>query len=370
MSADNTESAMDIDKTATKIDEESIKNMSFCPDEDQVKELITMANNAEGYRQELQKVKDWRTDKTGKHGQKKISKLYHLPDKLGLCPDSLNPNDTVLAKSGRGCLGDGNLRVINDLKMPFGADSCGPNGVLTNITNNRINLFYKDIGSTKDLLNDYILFRDENLYEIFKMFVEKIKDMAKTMQLHPKKDEKLVEWLREDYNNVKEMFEQVLKKCEADNKSKESLEACGIGCVSFCQTWLRKTDNPIVGDAQFSVMSPHFQTRFHVINDDALKTCGVEQKHINSYIVIIKHFDKIMSKGYGRDGGGPAFVHLDDLKAQFDEDTSSQTGQGKRKTKKNKKKTKKNKRKTKKNKSKRNGGKSKRNRKKTKKKRR
>ena len=392
MSADDTKTAMDIDKTATKIDEESIESMSFCPSTSQVGKLIDMANKAEEVRMGLNGIDGWRTDTTGIHNQKKISKLYGSPN---LCPDSLNPNDTILAKFGRGKekggmgpggLGDGNLRVINDLKMPFGADSCGPNGVLTNITNNRMNLFYNNKVSTEGLLNEYILFRDNNLYEIFEMFVKKITDMAtstkdieKNMIFHETETEKDLGDLVSHYKNVKEMFQQVLKKCETDNKkSKEGLEGCGIGCVSFCQTWCLKErgegdDKTKKGEAQFSVMSPHFQTRFHVINDTLLLGVGdVKQEHIDSYIKIIEHFDKIMSKNYGEGGGGPAFVHLDDLKAQFDKDTSNQTqtGQGKRKTKKNKRKTKKNKRKTKKNKSKRNGGKSKRNRKKTKKKRR
>ena len=31
-----------------------------------------------------------------------LSKLYHLPGKIGLCPDDLDPNHTVLAGKGAG----------------------------------------------------------------------------------------------------------------------------------------------------------------------------------------------------------------------------------------------------------------------------
>ena len=313
-----------VTNTATMIDNTSINNISFCPTPDKVNSLIEQSNYAEQVRQFLvsRTDDDWRkSDEFASDGfvfsPKVLSKLYHLPGKFGLCPDSLHPDDTILAKLGRGAtdrgigpggLGDGDFKVINDRNMPLGSTSCGPNGVLAN-TQGRINLFHEDIKNTTEFLYQYISFRDENLNAIFKMFVDKISLSAKTMRLDPNKEETLREDLQEHYSNVCDMFVLI-----ADN-DKINLSDRGIGCVSFCQTWLRNGSE--VGNAQFSVMSPHFQTRFHVTDDDALKSCGVTQTQINSYVTIIKHFDSIMSQDYGLGGGGQAFINLDNLLKQL-----------------------------------------------------
>lgn len=296
----------------------SIAKISFVPSNDEVVELIAQAKKAEKTRNALALGTD--IDKTPWRSVKLLSKLYFLPDKYGLCPDSLNPDDTILAKLGRGDiglgdgLGDGPLRVINDRNMPLGSTSCGPNGVLVECNKeeyglNRMNLFYDSVEKTTALLNDYIQFRDDNLKDIFKMFVEYInKCIESGFKLDPTKpnSELLAVELQNDYTNVRDMFNLVLTQ----SKSK-SLSDCGIGVVSFCQTWLRNGSD--VGDAQFSVMSPHFQTRFFVNSIDALKSFKVTDVQIASYENIIAHFDDIMSKEYGLDGGGPAFINLDGL---------------------------------------------------------
>ena len=300
--------------SATETDRKSINSMSFCPNPEEIDGLIAQSNSAELTRISL-KENDWRSlFKTLPTATPKLlSKLFFLPGKFGLCPDSLNPDDTILAKLGRGenyggigpgGLGDSDLRIINDRNMPLGSTSCGPNGVLAK-TEGRMNLFHKDTETTQKLLNEYISFRNKNLNAIFEMFVNKIKSSAETMKLDPSKEETLIEDLQEHYRNVRDMFLLVA------GSDKINLSDCGIGCVSFCQTWLRNGSE--VGNAQFSVMSPHFQTRFHVTDDDALKRCGVTQKQIDSYCTIIHHFDEIMSKDYGALGGGQAFINLDKL---------------------------------------------------------
>ena len=88
-----------------------------------------------------------------------LSKLYKLPGKFGLCPDSLNPDDTILVKLGQGAMAKnlgpvdtaGVLTFINDRNMPLGSSSNGPNAVLANCTDGtygtqehpRMNLFYE-----------------------------------------------------------------------------------------------------------------------------------------------------------------------------------------------------------------------------------
>ncbi|MBN21305.1 MAG: hypothetical protein CL678_08470 [Bdellovibrionaceae bacterium] len=323
--------------TATEIDKVSIESMSFCPTAEQIARLIAQSIIAEEYRDFLQKGNWWRKKEqpNPKAYAKLLSKLVQLPGEFGLCPDSLNPNDTILAKLGRGeksggigpgGLGDRCLKIINDRNMPLGSTSCGPNGVVTQ-SEGRMNLFHQNQETTRSLLEDYISFRDKNLNAIFEMFVKKIESSAETMKLDPEKEATLEGKLQPDYRNVKDMFNLVLQ-----NRGNKNLSDCGIGCVSFCQTWLR--NNFDVGDAQFSVMSPHFQTRFYVSDDANLKSCGVTPDQIASYVTIINNFNKIMSQDYGIGGGGQAFVNLDDLKNYF----SRLRGGGKnKKTKKGKK---------------------------------
>ena len=319
--------------SATKTDIKSIKSMSFCPNPEEIKSLIEQSKRAERIRQSLlknncmfaregkllSKLFNFMFSRQGKL----LSKLFNLPGKCGLCPDSLDPNDTILAKKGKESMFIKNdiFSIIDDKNMPLGSTSCGPNGVLFE-TEEIINLFHKDTDTTKKLLNKYISFRNENIIAVFEMFVNKIKNSAITMLLDPTKKDKLSKDLQGHYSNVMKMFETVLghlsvSSYATNNYSSSSLSNCGIGCVSFCQTWLRNTLNAKVGDAQFSVMSPHFQTRFYVSNDEALKRCGVTQKQIDSYVTIINNFDAIMSKDYGIHGGGQAFVNLDELHSHF-----------------------------------------------------
>ena len=68
-----------------------------------------------------------------------------------------------------------------------------------------------------------------------------------------------------------------------------------------------------MGEAQFSVMSPHFQTRFFVASAAKLTGAGVTPEEKESYIVILKHFTEVMiQQGYGG-SEGQAFVNLDGL---------------------------------------------------------
>jgi len=292
----------------------SISKISFVPTDEEVLALIAQANNAENVRKGLATGS---TDNTPWRSVKLLSKLYNLPGKFGLCPDSLNPDKTILAELGRGDKGPGglgtsSLRVINDRNMPLGSTSCGPNGVLVECQGeygpNRMNLFYGDLEKTTRLLNDYIKFRNDNLDAIFEMYVKKINASAETMKLDPSKEAQLDEKLQDDYRNVAAMFSRILD-------TNLSLAQCGISVNSFCQTWLRNGSK--VGDAQFSVMSPHFQTRFFISDIDALKSCGVNDAQIASYKNIIAHFDEIISKDYGVGGGGPAFINLDGLQERL-----------------------------------------------------
>ena len=332
---------------ASNVDRKSINSMSFCPSPNEVETLIEMSKKAEKARQNIKNsdIGINRTPGDNSQEQKLLSKLYFLPGSYNLCPDSLEPDDTILAKLGRGSTSGGigpgglqgpdGLRVINDRNMPLGSTSCGPNGVLAT-TNGRMNLFYSDMDSTKKLLDQYISFRDAKLREIFGMYATKIQIMAgedNAMKLNPEKPETLSDDLHDDYRNVAAMFGKINEALSGGM----SLSQCGISCNSFCQTWcLKQRGNVLVGEAQFSVMSPHFQTRFYVGDDtNVKKILGANSDELlKSYIKIIEHFDSIMAPAYGNGGGGAAFVNLDKLHGQFNSGGSSKKVKrgGKRKT--------------------------------------
>ena len=75
--------------TASFTDSESIKNMSFVPNNHQRNVLYKTSIAAEN-------------EKKAGNRCTLLSKLHHLPGGIGLCPDSLDPNETVLAGMGAG----------------------------------------------------------------------------------------------------------------------------------------------------------------------------------------------------------------------------------------------------------------------------
>lgn len=244
-----------------------------------------------------------------------------------MCPETLNPNDTVLAgmgsnrrvegaswePEGGGTIGDKSLlTVINDKYMPYGGGSNGPNGVLTDCQvkygTNRVNLFYHSENETKQLLMDYLDLRNKHLKSIFNLLVEHLQtpEFINEYRLDPKKDitpeNTLSNELQNDYKNMCSMFHKL-------NSTKKDLIHCGMGCISYCQTWLRKGGK--VGEAQFSVMSPHFQNRFYVMDDAKVIASGVSQQELTSYVRMIEKFNSLMEDSYGIEGGGQAFINLD-----------------------------------------------------------
>ena len=292
-------------KTTAMRELDSITSMSFVPTEDEIKELIKQSKAAEKLR-------------LGKVRSKLLSKLVDLPPKLDLCPKSLDPNDTLLAKMGRtkGTIGDKDtLTFIADRNMPLGGSSAGPNGVLTDCQNtfgkNRMNLFYESKEKTKALLDGVLKARNANANALFGMYCDSLNNFRTSFKKDPTKNETIPQELHADYTNVCDMF----TKLQGALKESNDLATVGLGVNSFCQTWLRKGSK--VGDAQFSVMSPLFQTR-HFIADDAKVSAILGEKakaQLASYKNMLDYFDKDMSKPYGVQGGGQAFVNLDKLAA-------------------------------------------------------
>ena len=289
--------------TMTDVDQWSINSISFLPTKKEVDELI---------KQSLLANKDI----LNKTRSSLLSKAYALPGKFGLLPDSVDPQDTVLCKLGRKfgkVKGHKSLTIMDDRNMPFGGKSNGPNGLLVNCNTveygfNRVNLFHINAYTTRILLSDYLSYRNRNIYEIFDMFCDKLNDHKNDFKIDKSKDEQLPEEQHKNYELTCEMFNIVRSVV---NSKKISLTECGIGIVSYCQTWLKNGEE--VGQAQFSVMSPHFQTRFYVKSDkDLFDKCGVTEEMRRGYINMITYFTESMSE-YGTIKGGQCFINCDKL---------------------------------------------------------
>ena len=279
------------------LDKFSIGSMSFVPDDCEMNCLFKASEQAKVAIQ--MKVK---------------SNLLSKVDKL--IPDSFNPNDTILIKKGvieaiqKGDelveLQQGQLYVINDMQVPFEKTSNGPNGILAECQGNvygknRINLFDKNIANTKKLLTNYIKLRNKKINFIYNLFVQKLNTYAGTDN---------------DMKNVIAMHNLVLEQL----KRGSSLKKCGISVVSFCQTWMKEgniVNSSLLGPAQFSIMSPHFQTRFFVQSENNLIKCGITKEMYVSYLKVIKNFTNNMQENYGIGGTGRSFINLDMLNSKL-----------------------------------------------------
>ena len=219
-------------------------------------------------------------------------------DELVFVPRTMLPRDTVLAVKGRTTTSDETAKVlgvsfafIDDIKAPYTNASMGPNAVMHTFDHDneyRINLFYKDDTTTISLLDKFLKFRKNNEWEVLKMIANKMSE--------------------DDYNNriVKAMFQDII----ITKKANQTLEDFGLKLVSYCQTWM-KNDESGNGKAQFSIMSPHFQTRICVVSPDKLKEKGYTDDHLISYGRILSALKQIMSDAAVYEG---AFVNLDELK--------------------------------------------------------
>jgi len=226
-----------------------------------------------------------------------------------MIPDSYDPNDTILIKKLLPMatkeqsvveLQPGYLYVINDTQIPFEKTSTGPIGVLSDCQStmygkNRINLFDKNIHQTKKLLSNYIKTRNEKINHIYDLFVKKLNTYTGNNQ---------------DMENVIAMFNLISEKLKIDN----NLKKYGISVISFCQTWIKEgntTNSLLMGPAQFNIMSPCFQTRFYVHNENNLIKCGISKDMYISYLKVIKNFTNNMQENYGIGGTGCSFINLD-----------------------------------------------------------
>ena len=167
-----------------------------------------------------------------------------------------------------------------------------------------MNLFYKNIYETKRLLDDYLKMRDTNINEIFKFYVKMLKKhQSNNYSLNLSKDDgpKLDECEIPHYDRYIEVMDII--------KDRGGPISCGFRVNSYCQTWAKYG---LSGNAEFSVMSPHFQTRFYLDDIELFnRTCGdiITNAHVESYIHMILRFNEIMNQE-NYDG---KFINLDNL---------------------------------------------------------
>lgn len=182
----------------------------------------------------------------------------------------------------------------------------------------RVAALATDAGTQKILtalercVRDYIAFRNESLDAVFKLYVDGFCECVDGgYQVQKGKPIYLQEHLRDAYAQV----------CELMRTIQEHFDFKQIfGVNSYCQTWLR--NGQPVGAPQFSVMSPHFQTRFYVKDPRSLAEVvgqhGITQQHLQSYRTILELFTCQMQPDCGIPEG-QAFVNMDVLCSELDQ---------------------------------------------------
>jgi hypothetical protein len=293
---------------AIDADRKNIENVSFTPTRNQVDDLIAQSKLAEKSRFAMA---NGNTEEASMSLLTKISTCF---------PKSGDPNDTILCKLGSGKIAENapyvgdrkSIVVIGNPTMTLGSTSNGPNCVLTDCQDkygkNVMNLFHIDVDSTKKLLTDVINMTENRKNDIFALFVNILVNHQKADYVIKNTDpngEKLDKDYREHYDNVVEMM-KLIKENGGPSKY-------GFEILRYCQTWLRGGRNATVGEANFSIPSPHFQIRFYAKDANKLVNIpGININHFESYCILIKRFNDIMSPEYGGTYG-PAFININGL---------------------------------------------------------
>lgn len=157
---------------------------------------------------------------------------------------------------------------------------------------NRLNLFSpvknKDcLKSVGKLAKSVIEFRNKNYKSLFNIYVN---GMKKNENIGGKKNPKIEEPIWTHFITVRNVFNEINIKIQATKTFKEFQEL-GLGINSFCQSWDKDT-----GNANFSIMSPHFQTRFYISNTDKfLLSFPKKEAFLEAYNNILVHFLELLN---------------------------------------------------------------------------
>ena len=192
--------------------------------------------------------------------------------------------------------------------------SMGLNGILAKFDERygkkRFNLFQGSRQDVHKLLNDFLRFRDENEISV-------LSETYKHMNKMNKENFNGVVYSDEEYHEATQMLQITHGLLAQESNQSKKLRDVGLGLVSFCQTWDKKNFKTGGHEANFSVPSPHFQTR--VVVRDGLKLYKflhkneVEYESIRSWFKSYARISKKMTEAF-LFGYEKKFVHLDGLR--------------------------------------------------------
>lgn len=263
---------------------EIIKFLSFNPSRDEINKLCKQSNYAVNILNEGILVG---SDKKSLVLSKVANKPYAFPKKMV----ADHPSETLLSKSDKQKyiknIPFGIFAILEDLNCPLINNSCGPNIIFVP-RNEIINFFNNNIYCTQTLINELILYRNENYENIWNTYIQHI---IKS---------------KDEIEKISPYFYEFFKIIHDNNVS---MEESGFGIVSFCQTWMKKNEN--IGNANFSIMSPHSQQKFYVKNVSKftkfIKLYNIRKEHLREYFRINCLFKNKMKDYYG------AFVNLNEV---------------------------------------------------------
>lgn len=192
----------------------------------------------------------------------------HIPEanKNGLCPLSGLPKDTLLSKlASKSPKGQErfNFTVLDDQRMPF-FGSMGPN--IVEIDPQAMNLYSLNDEDYIEYLTAFFKFRTSHIIEILTAYVRTIKGMPSMDGEKVEKQGKGAQPLGSENTRALYAMEQALTEVISKLSRVINVEAefakTGLSISSFCQTWMK--NGTAQKTAEFSIMSPHFQTRLNI----------------------------------------------------------------------------------------------------------
>jgi hypothetical protein len=299
-------------------DRHAVERLAFLPTNAEIDQLFVHARKAEGDREKSQRTR-------------LLSKLPYVPT---LCPSSGRAGDTVLSRLGTtsAIIAAGRFALIPDKALVYWLSN-GPNAVVTDCPDRLINLFSSGCRrSAAALLSEYLAIRPRWLGHIIQAIPDKIAacgmpdgSVAANFPHEICHDGggvlRVPAALWPAYRLVAVLFaaavgayRSALAAAAVDADPVIVLrESIGLAVVSFCQTWMRGNGRG-VGDAEFSVMSPHFQNRVIVVNAAQLQVAtGLGSEHLEAYLTVSRKMDQCMEQHEYCGANGAAFIHLDKL---------------------------------------------------------
>jgi len=198
----------------------------------------------------------------------RTERMSKMPNVENLCPASGMPSDTILSKMARG---HERFAVLQDARPPF-LGSMGPNIVLCKPE--MMNLYSLSPEEYSEFRRDFYVFRDTHTDEILRAYAQTIDEQVKRPEFVELYGKKILEAL----GRFKQVLEIVIGKLGRKISVKDEFVKTGLTLSSFCQTWMKNGEAQ--AKAEFSVMSPHFQTKLN-IKDRAALVAFVGEGRIN-----------------------------------------------------------------------------------------